>query len=118
MYIVNINLIVLPLFLSLSEQFCLPRRVFCPIKAAGPVCVCDYHFNDEGLSEVTERLKEMLDMDAAEEELDTQQEMSAEVTGSHTVTAGLEGRYVIYFHISPLRKPLHPTQQQCRRVKR
>ncbi|KAG7235750.1 hypothetical protein INR49_002252 [Caranx melampygus] len=69
-----------------SEQYCLPRRVFSPIKAPGPVCVCDYHFNDEGLSEVTDRLKEMLDMDAAEEDLDTRQEMTAEITGSY-VTA-------------------------------
>lgn len=69
-----------------SEQYCLPRRVFCPIKAPGPVCVCDYHFNDESLSEVTDRLKEMLDMDTAEGDLDTRQEMTAEITGSY-VTA-------------------------------
>ncbi|XP_022624652.1 protein odr-4 homolog [Seriola dumerili] len=70
-----------------SEQFCLPRRVFCPVKAPGPVCVCDYHFSDEGLSEVTDRLKEMLDVDAAEEDLDTKQEMTAEITEKNTITA-------------------------------
>ncbi|XP_026231303.1 protein odr-4 homolog [Anabas testudineus] len=62
-----------------TEQFCLPRRIFCPTKATGPVCVCDYQFSDEGLSEVLDRLKEMLDIDAAEEDLDTKQEMTAEV---------------------------------------
>ncbi|XP_026170274.1 protein odr-4 homolog [Mastacembelus armatus] len=65
-----------------TEQFCLPRRVFCPVKATGPVCVCDYQFSDEGLSEVTDRLKEMLDIDAAEEDLDTRQEIIAEVIES------------------------------------
>ncbi|XP_023259816.1 protein odr-4 homolog [Seriola lalandi dorsalis] len=70
-----------------SEQFCLPRRVFCPVKAPGPVCVCDYHFSDEGLSEVTDRLKEMLDVDAAEEDLDTKQEMTAEITEKNTINA-------------------------------
>ncbi len=43
------------------------------------MCVCDYQFSDEGLSEVTDRLKEMLDIDAAEKDLDTRQEMPAEI---------------------------------------
>ncbi|KAM8851012.1 protein odr-4 homolog isoform 2-T2 [Spinachia spinachia] len=60
------------------EQFCLPHRVFCPVEASGPVCACDYHFSDEGLSEVIDRLKEMLDMDAAEKDLDTRRETPAE----------------------------------------
>ncbi|XP_033505465.1 protein odr-4 homolog [Epinephelus lanceolatus] len=62
-----------------TEQFCLPHRVFCPVKVSGPVCVCDYQFSDEALSEVTDRLKEMLDIDAAEEDLDTRQETPAEI---------------------------------------
>ncbi|XP_034411316.1 protein odr-4 homolog isoform X2 [Cyclopterus lumpus] len=62
-----------------NELFCLPHRIFCPVKASGPVCVCDYHFSDEGLSVVTDRLKEMLDIDAAEKDLDTRQETPAEV---------------------------------------
>ncbi|XP_005938243.2 protein odr-4 homolog [Haplochromis burtoni] len=64
-----------------KELFCLPHRIFCPLKVSGPLCVCDYQFSDEGLSEVTERLKEMLDIDAAEEDLDTRQEMTFEITG-------------------------------------
>uniref|UniRef100_UPI0037E931F4 protein odr-4 homolog n=1 Tax=Semicossyphus pulcher TaxID=241346 RepID=UPI0037E931F4 len=63
-----------------TEQLCLPCRIYCPVKVSGPVCVCDYHFSDEGLSEVTERLKEMLDIDVAEEDLDTAQETPAEIT--------------------------------------
>ncbi|KAM8728887.1 protein odr-4 homolog isoform 1-T1 [Acanthopagrus schlegelii] len=63
-----------------TEQFCLPRRIFCPVKVSGPVCVCDYQFSDEGQSEVTERLKEMLDIDTTEEDLDTRQEAPSETT--------------------------------------
>ncbi|XP_068197409.1 protein odr-4 homolog [Antennarius striatus] len=61
------------------EKFCLPRRIFCPVKLCGPVCVCDYQFSDEGQSEAIERLKEMLDIDIAEEDLDTTQETPAEI---------------------------------------
>ncbi|XP_035527375.1 protein odr-4 homolog [Morone saxatilis] len=62
-----------------TEKLCLPRRIFCPVKVSGPVCVCDYQFSDEDQSEVTDRLKEMLDIDAAEEALDTRQELPAEI---------------------------------------
>ncbi|KAK2843963.1 hypothetical protein Q5P01_010622 [Channa striata] len=65
-----------------TERFSLPRRVFSPAAATGPVCVCDYQFRDEGLSEVTDRLKEMLDIDAAEGDLDTRQELAAEIIDS------------------------------------
>ncbi|XP_042354388.1 protein odr-4 homolog [Plectropomus leopardus] len=65
-----------------TEQFCLPHRIFCPVKVSGPVCVCDYQFSDEALSEVTDRLKEMLDIDAAEENLDNRQETPAETLES------------------------------------
>nr|XP_019956837.1 PREDICTED: protein odr-4 homolog [Paralichthys olivaceus] len=41
------------------------------------------HFSDEGLCEMTDRLKEMLDIDAAEEDLDTRQEMTAELSESN-----------------------------------
>lgn len=50
--------------------------------------MCDYQFSDEGLSEVTERLKEMLDIDAAEEDLDTRQEMTFEITGFDITPGG------------------------------
>ncbi|TNN60414.1 Protein odr-4 [Liparis tanakae] len=62
-----------------QREFCLPRRVFCPVAESGPLCVCDYLFSDEGLAEVTDRLKEMLDIDAQERDLDTRQETPAEV---------------------------------------
>ncbi|XP_030608051.1 protein odr-4 homolog [Archocentrus centrarchus] len=64
-----------------TEQLRLPHRIFCPLKASGPLCVCDYQFSDESASDVTERLKEMLDIDAAEADLDTRQETTAEMTG-------------------------------------
>ncbi|KAM4556826.1 protein odr-4 homolog isoform 1-T1 [Fundulus diaphanus] len=67
-----------------TEQFCLPRRVFCPVKGTGSLSVCDYQFSDEGLSEMTDRFKEMLDMDAAEDDLDATQEMIAEAIESET----------------------------------
>lgn len=53
------------------------------------MCVCDYQFSDEGQSEVTERLKEMLDIDAAEEDLDTRQETPSEII-KEDVAAGRE----------------------------
>lgn len=81
--------VLLTLYVCLSEQFCLPHRVFCPVKVSGPICVCDYQFGDEGLSEVTDRLKEMLDTDATEEDLDTTQEIPAEVI-ERGVPAGRE----------------------------
>ncbi|XP_015236374.1 PREDICTED: protein odr-4 homolog [Cyprinodon variegatus] len=65
-----------------TEQFCLPRRVFCPVKATSPLCVCDYQFSDEGLSEMTDRFKEMLDIEATEADLDITQELIAEVIES------------------------------------
>uniref|UniRef100_A0A3P9BXF1 Protein odr-4 homolog n=1 Tax=Maylandia zebra TaxID=106582 RepID=A0A3P9BXF1_9CICH len=71
-----------------EKLFCLPHRIFCPLKVSGPLCVCDYQFSDEGLSEVTERLKEMLDIDAAEEDLDTRQEMTFEITGCDITPGG------------------------------
>ncbi|RVE62032.1 hypothetical protein OJAV_G00173260 [Oryzias javanicus] len=63
-----------------TEELCLPLRIFCSLKASWSLYVCDYQFSDEGLSETVDRLKEMLDVDAAEEDLDTTQEMTAEVT--------------------------------------
>ncbi|XP_056148482.1 protein odr-4 homolog isoform X2 [Lampris incognitus] len=58
-----------------TDHLCLPRRVFCPVKGAGPIHVCDYQFDDEELSEVTDRLKEILDIEAEQEDLDATQEM-------------------------------------------
>lgn len=43
------------------------------------MCVCDYQFSDEDQSELMDRLKEMLDIDAAEEDLDTRHESLAEM---------------------------------------
>lgn len=62
-----------------------PRRIFCPVKGRGPVCVCDYQFSDEGPSEATERLKEMLDLDAAEDDIDTSQEITPESVNTETM---------------------------------
>uniref|UniRef100_A0A8C5DIQ0 Protein odr-4 homolog n=1 Tax=Gouania willdenowi TaxID=441366 RepID=A0A8C5DIQ0_GOUWI len=69
-----------------TEHLCLPRRVFCPVN--GPVSVCDYQFSDEGLCEVSERLKEMLDISTTDEDLDVRQETAAELI-QDDVTAGL-----------------------------
>uniref|UniRef100_A0A3B3DPA5 Protein odr-4 homolog n=1 Tax=Oryzias melastigma TaxID=30732 RepID=A0A3B3DPA5_ORYME len=45
---------------QIKDEFCLPRRIFCPLKSSGSLYVCDYQFSDEGLSEIVDRLKEML----------------------------------------------------------
>ncbi|XP_057712482.1 protein odr-4 homolog [Corythoichthys intestinalis] len=62
-----------------TEQFCLPHRVFCPARLSGSLCVCDYQFNDEDPTEVIDRLKEMLDIDSSDQDLDTKQEIAAEI---------------------------------------
>lgn len=62
-----------------TEQFIFPRRIFFPLRESGPVCVCDYQFSDEDRSELTDRLKEMLDIDALEEDLMTNQETLSEI---------------------------------------
>lgn len=62
-----------------------PRRIFCPMKGRGPVCVCDYQFSDEGPSEATERLKEMLDLDVTEDDIDTSQETPPENIHTETI---------------------------------
>lgn len=62
-----------------------PRRIFCPMKGRGPVCVCDYQFSDEGPSEATERLKEMLDLDVTEDDIDTSQETPPENIHTDTI---------------------------------
>ncbi|XP_061654220.1 protein odr-4 homolog [Phyllopteryx taeniolatus] len=65
-----------------TERFCLPHRVFCPAKVTGTLCVCDHQFNDEDPSEVIDRLKEMLDIDTSDQDLDTKQEIAAEIIES------------------------------------
>uniref|UniRef100_A0AAV2JW32 Protein odr-4 homolog n=1 Tax=Knipowitschia caucasica TaxID=637954 RepID=A0AAV2JW32_KNICA len=60
--------------INVGGDLLVPRRIFCPVKGRSPVCVCDYQFSDEGPSEAAVRLKEMLDLDAAEEDIDTSQE--------------------------------------------
>lgn len=68
--------------------------MFCPVK--GSLSVCDYQFSDEGLSELTDRLKEMLEVDAAEEDLDATQEITAE-TMQGDATAG--GKRLLLFTV-------------------
>ncbi|XP_052470916.1 protein odr-4 homolog [Carassius gibelio] len=61
-----------------SGQQALPRRVFAPISG---LSVCDYMFPDESTADVAERLKEMMDCDAPEEDID----------------ASLEGKQLFYY---------------------
>uniref|UniRef100_A0A671N6U6 Protein odr-4 homolog n=1 Tax=Sinocyclocheilus anshuiensis TaxID=1608454 RepID=A0A671N6U6_9TELE len=53
-----------------SGQQALPRRVFAPMPISG-LSVCDYMFPDESTADVAERLKEMLDCETPEENIDT-----------------------------------------------
>lgn len=62
-----------------------PRRIICPVKGRGPVSVCDYQFSDEGPSEATERLKEMLDLDVTEDDIDSSQEIVPENIHTETI---------------------------------
>ncbi|KAI4883044.1 hypothetical protein NFI96_031490, partial [Prochilodus magdalenae] len=61
---------------SASEQQGLPRRVFAPLPGSG-LKVCDYMFPDESATDVADRLKEMLDWEPAEEDIDTSVEALA-----------------------------------------
>lgn len=70
-----------------QEDFNLPRRIFCPMRTTGPVSACEYQFVDEGLADLTERLKEMLDIDVAVGDLDAAQEVPAEI-GERSVPTG------------------------------
>lgn len=49
--------------------------------------VCEYQFIDEELADLIERLKEMLDIDATIDKLDTKQEIPAEI-GEKNVPTG------------------------------
>lgn len=60
--------------------------------------VCDYQFGDEDLSEMTSRLKEMLDIDVADQDLDTLQEITAEIIETREPAGG--DRVWIY-HVVP-----------------
>uniref|UniRef100_A0A672K1V4 Protein odr-4 homolog n=1 Tax=Sinocyclocheilus grahami TaxID=75366 RepID=A0A672K1V4_SINGR len=62
----------------------LPRRVFAPVPISG-LSVCDYMFPDESTADVAERLKEMLDCETPEEDIDTGLEgnqLFSDVSGS------------------------------------
>ncbi|KAL6471597.1 hypothetical protein MHYP_G00202470 [Metynnis hypsauchen] len=72
-----------------SEQQDLPRRVFAPLPGSG-LTVCDYMFPDETAADVAERLKEMLDWESAEEDIDTRVESPA--CHSASVLEADEGR--------------------------
>lgn len=50
------------------------------------MCVCDYQFSDEDQSELTDRLKEMLDIDAAEDDLISNQEVQCEMVEEEAFT--------------------------------
>ncbi|XP_016133958.1 LOW QUALITY PROTEIN: protein odr-4 homolog [Sinocyclocheilus grahami] len=67
-----------------SGQQALPRRVFAPVPISG-LSVCDYMFPDESTADVAERLKEMLDCETPEEDIDTGLEgnqLFSDVSGS------------------------------------
>lgn len=74
------------------------------MKTTWPVCACEYQFIDEGLADLIERLKEMLDIDVAINDLDTAQEIPAEI-GEKSVATGRIHKvglcvpgYVLYFY--------------------
>ncbi|XP_024246532.1 protein odr-4 homolog [Oncorhynchus tshawytscha] len=58
---------------SVGLQLVLPRRVFASLPGMG-LCVCDYMFRDECVSDVSDHLKEMLDRDMPENNIGTSQE--------------------------------------------
>ncbi|XP_048845950.1 protein odr-4 homolog [Brienomyrus brachyistius] len=59
---------------KIASQQPLPQRVFAPLPGTS-LSVCDYMFPDEDAAEVRERLKETLDFDIPEEQIDMTQEV-------------------------------------------
>lgn len=57
------------------------------MKTTSPVCACEYQFTDEGPTDLTERLKEMLDIDVTINDLDATPEIPAE-SGEKNVPTG------------------------------
>ncbi|XDV27146.1 hypothetical protein PO909_030726 [Leuciscus waleckii] len=72
-----------------TGQQALPRRVFAPMPFSG-LSVCDYMFPDESTADVADRLKEMLDWETPEEDIDISLESNQlfspelEMTDSHS----------------------------------
>ncbi|XP_016140295.1 protein odr-4 homolog [Sinocyclocheilus grahami] len=73
-----------------SGQQALPRRVFAPMPISG-LSVCDYMFPDESTADVAERLKEMLDCETPEEDIDTSLE-------SNQLFSTVSGSEITYSH--------------------
>uniref|UniRef100_A0A8C6V3P6 Protein odr-4 homolog n=1 Tax=Neogobius melanostomus TaxID=47308 RepID=A0A8C6V3P6_9GOBI len=76
---------------NFGGELLFPRRIFCPMKGRGPICVCDYQFSDEGPAEATERLKEMLDIDAEDDDIDMSHEITPENINTETADSEIEG---------------------------
>lgn len=62
-----------PNYETLSSTWTSPQRVFAPL-GSGPITVCDYVFKDETLKESRERIAELLDIDAKEEDFECREE--------------------------------------------
>lgn len=71
------------------------------MKVAWPVSVCEYQFIDEGLADLTERLKEMLDIDVTVNDLDITQEIPAEI-GEKSIPTGKIHKVVLCVHVDVL----------------
>ncbi|CAL8321785.1 unnamed protein product [Arctogadus glacialis] len=72
------------------DRLSLPTRVMCPLRGLG-VGVCDYRFSDEGPLEVLDRLKEILDLEVRQEDLDhTQEEEAVTVETQPAPTEGVQ----------------------------
>lgn len=77
------------------------------MKTTWPVCACEYQFIDEGLADLTERLKEMLDIDVTINDLDTTQEIPAEIGEKNVLTGRIHKvglcvlGYISYFTSFP-----------------
>uniref|UniRef100_A0A8C6V5L4 Protein odr-4 homolog n=1 Tax=Neogobius melanostomus TaxID=47308 RepID=A0A8C6V5L4_9GOBI len=86
-----------------------PRRIFCPMKGRGPICVCDYQFSDEGPAEATERLKEMLDIDAEDDDIDMSHEITPENINTETADSEVAGEL---FSITPVEEKTEDSTPQ------
>ncbi|RXN01789.1 Protein odr-4-like [Acipenser ruthenus] len=71
-----------------TEEYPLPKRVFVPLAGTG-VMICDYMFKDEAPKDIQFRIKELLDLDVKEDQLDMLLEIDSDIVVAEPETSQL-----------------------------
>ncbi|XP_067109457.1 protein odr-4 homolog isoform X1 [Osmerus mordax] len=94
-----------------GDQQQLPVRVFAAAPCGG-VCACDYMFADEGLADVSERIREMLDWDTPPGDLEVTQEVRSEPCSMSPEEADLHNVMTPTTSMTPQAPPPDPPQKE------